>query len=97
MEPTWWPLAQERAGGPTAPLGRERHLHGVHCLGRCYRPSARETVEQNAQTVEMVEVGVRYIDGLQVAVVQSDPIGKGLGLSHCPHCVHQHRVVLAED
>ena len=41
--------------------------------------------------------GVRYIDGLQVAVVQSDPIRESLGLSHCPHCVHQHRVVLAED
>jgi hypothetical protein len=28
---------------------------------------------------------VRYIDGLQVAVVQSDPIRESLGLSHCPH------------
>jgi hypothetical protein len=63
-------------------------LHGVDRVGRCYRPSARETVEQNAQTVEVVEMGVRYLDGLQVAVVQSDPICERLGLSHCPHCVH---------
>ena len=56
-----------------------------------------ETVEQNAQTVEVVEMGVRYIDGLQVAIVQCDPIRESLGLSHCPHCVHQYRVVLAED
>src|SRR5208282_5183521 len=77
--------------------GSKRHLHGVHRLGRCYRPSARETVEQNAQTVEVVEMGVRYIDSFQVAVVQSNPIRESLGLSHCPHCVHQHRVVLAED
>jgi hypothetical protein len=72
-------------------------LHGVQRLGRCYRPSAWETVEQNAQTVEVVEMGVRYIDGLQVAVVQSNPIRESLGLSHRRHCVYQHRVVLAED
>ena len=66
-------------------------------LGRCDRPSAWKTVEQNAQTVEVVEVGVRYIDRLQVAVVQSNPIRESLGLSHRPHCVDQHRVVLAED
>src|ERR1700733_1652227 len=53
-----------------------------------YRPSGRETVEQNAETVKVVEMGVRYIDSLQVAVVQSDPIREGLGLSHCPHGVH---------
>jgi len=41
--------------------------------------------------------GVRYIDGLQVAVVQSDPSRERLGLSHRPHRVHQHRIVLAED
>src|ERR1700683_246862 len=90
-------LPRKEAAGPPLHWGRERHLHGVHRLGRCYRPSARETVEQNAQTIEVVEMGVRYIDGLQVAVVQSDPIRESLGLSHCPHCVHQHRVVLAED
>jgi hypothetical protein len=60
-------------------------------------PSARETVEQNAQTVEVVEMAVRYIDGLQVAVVQRNPIRESLGLSHRRHCVYQHRVVLAED
>ena len=76
---------------------RERRLHGVERLGRRYRPSARETVEQNAQTVEVVEMGVRYIDGLQVAVVQSHPIREGLGLSHRRHRVYEHRVVLAED
>src|SRR5208282_5675331 len=42
-------------------------------------------------------MGVRYIDGLQVAVVQSNPIRESLGLSHRRHCVYQHRVVLAED
>jgi hypothetical protein len=42
-------------------------------------------------------MGVRYIDGLQVAVVQSNPIRESLGLSHRHHCVYQHRVVLAED
>ena len=49
------------------------------------------------QTVEVVEMGVRYVDGLQVAIVESDPIRESLGLRHCPHCVHQHRVVFAED
>ena len=39
-------------------------------------PDARETVEQDAQTVEVVEMGVRYIDGLQVAVVQSNPVAR---------------------
>ena len=77
--------------------GSERRLHGANCLGRSNRPGARETVEENAQAVEVIEMGVSYIDGLQVAVVQSDPIRESLGLSHCPHCVHQHRVVLAED
>ena len=42
-------------------------------------------------------MGVRYIDGFQVAVVQSNPIRESLGLSHRPHRVHQHRIVLAED
>src|SRR5579872_3492419 len=84
---------------PGQPLhwGSKRRLHGLDRVGRGYRPGARETVEQNAQTVEVVEMGVCYIDGLQVAVVQSDPIRESLGLSHWPHCVHQHRVVLAED
>ena len=66
-------------------------------LGRCYRPSVRETVEQNAETVEVVEMAVRDIDGLQVAVMQRNPIRESLGLSHRGHCVYQHRVVLAED
>jgi hypothetical protein len=42
-------------------------------------------------------MGVRYIDGLQVAIVQSNPIRESLGLSHRRHCVYQHRIVLAED
>src|SRR3984885_7624836 len=42
-------------------------------------------------------MAVRYIDGLEVAVVQSNPIGQSLGLSHRRHCVYQHRVMLAED
>ena len=42
-------------------------------------------------------MGVRYIDGIEVAIVRSHPIRKRPGLSHRPHCVHQHRVVLAED
>ncbi len=40
---------------------------------------------------------MRYIDGLQVAVVQRNPIRESLGLSHRRHGVHQYRVVLAED
>ena len=90
-------LPRKHPAGQPLHCGSERHLHGLHRLGRCDRPSARETVEQNAQTVEVVEMGVRYIDGLQVAVVQSNPIRESLGLSHRPHRVHQHRVVLAED
>ncbi len=90
-------LPRKEPAGQPLHHGRERRLHGVHRVGCCYRPSARETVEQNAQTVEVVEMGVSYIDGLQVAIVQSDPIRESLGLSHCPHCVHQHRVVLGED
>src|SRR6202451_470406 len=43
---------------------------------------------QNAQTVEVVEMAVRYIDGLQVAVVQRNPIRESLGLSHRRHCVY---------
>jgi hypothetical protein len=42
----------------------------------------------------------RHLDGNcvgEVAVVQSDPIRESFGLSHGPYCVHQHRVVLAED
>jgi hypothetical protein len=42
-------------------------------------------------------MAVRYIDGLQVAIVQCNPIRESLRLSHCPHCVHQYGVVLAED
>src|ERR1700727_1619518 len=79
---------KEPAGQPLH-RGRERHLHGVQRLRRCYGPSTRETVEQNAQTVEVVEMGVRYIDGFQVAVVQTAPIRESLGLSHRSHCVHQ--------
>src|ERR1700684_3578863 len=55
-------------------------------LGVAIRPSARETVEQNAQTIEVVEMGVRYIDGLQVAVVQRNPIPERLRFSHSRHC-----------
>ena len=90
-------LPRKEPAGQPLHCGSERHLHGVQRLGRCYRPSARKTVEQNAQTVEVVEMRMRYIDGLQVAVVQSNPIRESLGLSHCPHRVHQHRVVLAKD
>src|SRR5579859_2224355 len=90
-------LPRKEPAGQPLHWGSERHLHGLHCLGRCYRPSARETVKQNAQTIEVVEVAVRYIDGLQVAVVQSNPIRESLGLSHRHHCVYQHRVELAED
>jgi hypothetical protein len=50
-----------------------------------------------AQTVEVIAMGVRCIDGLRVAVVQSNPIRESVGLSDCQHCVHRHRVVLAED
>ncbi len=66
-------------------------------FGRCYPASARETVEENTQTVEVVEMGVRDRDGLQVAVMQSNPTRQSLGLSHRRHRVHLHRVVLAED
>src|ERR1700679_2239705 len=90
-------LPRKEPAGQPLHWGSERHLHGVHGLGRCYRPSAWETVEQNAQAIEVVKMSVGYIDGLKVAVVQSDPICESLGLSHRPHCVHQHRVVLAED
>jgi hypothetical protein len=64
---------------------------------RCGCPSHRETVKQNAQAEEVVEMGVRDVDGLQVAIVQSNPIRQGLGLSHRRHCVYQHRIVLTED
>ncbi len=40
---------------------------------------------------------MRYIDGLQVAVMQRNPIRERLGLSHRRHGVHQYCVVLAED
>ena len=56
-----------------------------------------EVLVDDGQTEEVVEMGVRYVDGLQVAVVQSNPIGESLGFSHRRHCVYQHRVVLAED
>src|SRR6202161_4541587 len=90
-------LTRKKPAAQPLHWGRERRLHGGHRLGCCYRPSARETVEQNAQAVEVVEVGVRYIDGLQVAVVKSNPIREGLGLSNRRHCVYQHRVILAKD
>jgi hypothetical protein len=45
----------------------------------------------------MVEVGVGYVDGLQIAVVQGNPICESFGLSHRRHGVYQHRVVFAED
>src|SRR5579872_1593910 len=91
-------LPGKHAAGQLLYWRREINLRdGLHRLGRCYRPSLRETVEQNAQTVEVVEMGMRYINGLQVAIVQSDPMRESLGLSHRRHCVDQHRVVLAED
>ena len=84
VEPTWChcPGKSRRANCSTE--GEERHLHGLQHRWRCYRPSGWETVEQNAQTVEVVEMSVRYLDGLQVAVVESDPISESLGLSLCP-------------
>jgi hypothetical protein len=77
--------------------GSERRLHGVERFGRCYRARARKTVEQNTQTIEMVEMGMRYIDGLKVAVMQSDSIRQSIGLSDGQHRVYQHRVVLAKN
>ena len=40
---------------------------------------------------------VRYIDGLQVAVMERNPVRESLGLSHRGQCLYQYRVVLTED
>ena len=40
---------------------------------------------------------VRYIDGLQVAVMERNPVRESLGLSHRGQCLYQYRVVLTEN
>jgi hypothetical protein len=90
-------LPGKQPAGQSLHRRSERHLHGLQGLGRCYRASARKPVKQNAQAIKVVEMGVRYVDSLQITIVQRNPIRESLGLSHRRHCVYQHRVVLAEN
>ena len=77
--------------------GNQELAHFLHRLRRRYGPCVREAVQQNAQTVEVVGMPVRYINDPQVAVMQRNPIRESLGLSHRSQCVYQYRVVLTED
>jgi len=65
-----WPGNIRRANRST--VGVKDICMAFSALG-VLSPERPKTVEQNAQTVEVVEMAVGYINGLQVAVVQSDP------------------------
>jgi hypothetical protein len=77
--------------------GSQKQVHEIQRLGRCYGPSPREAVKQNAETEEVVEMPVGYIDGLQVAVMERNPIRESLGFSHRGQCFYHYRVVITED
>jgi hypothetical protein len=66
--------------------GNQKLAHFIHRLRRRYGPSVRETAKQNAQTVEVVGMPVRYINDPQVAVMERNPIRESLGLSHRRQC-----------